>query len=75
MRRKRTAQRLPRYTERRWSKKKLTWQYLFHVPSWARHVGADDERGCCPLKSEALGDDYDVARDRVENILLPQFDA
>jgi hypothetical protein len=72
---KKSARPLPRYVERRWSKKKRTWTFLFHVPSWARKVAPDDERGPCPVKSEALGDDYDAAVKRAETILLPQFDA
>jgi hypothetical protein len=73
MRKSRNSRRLPRYTERRWRKDK--WTYLFHVPSWAKSAAPDDDRGRCPVKSEALGSDYEAAAERVEKILLPQFDA
>jgi hypothetical protein len=66
---------LPSYTEPRWSKKKGKNNYLFHVPSWARNVKANDKRGPCPVKSEALGDDYQAAIERVNTVLLPQFDS
>ena len=75
MRKIRSSLPLPRYTERRWSKKKLKWTYLFNVPSWAKQVEPGDPRGPCLVKSEALGDDYHAAVHRVETILLPQFDS
>jgi hypothetical protein len=66
---------LPRYTERRWNKTEQKHRYLFNVPSWAQKPGPDDNRGPCPVKSEALGTDYKAAVERVETVLLPQFDA
>jgi hypothetical protein len=75
MKKTRSSLRLPRYTERKWSKKKNKWTYLFHVPSWAKRVAPEDSRGPCPIKSEALGDDYAAAVERVEAILLAQFDS
>src|SRR5258708_549412 len=73
MRRARSALPLPRYTERKWRRK--TWTYLFNVPSWAKNDAVKDARGPCPVRSEALGSDYKAAVERVETILLPQFDA
>jgi hypothetical protein len=73
MRHPRSAMPLPRYTERRWRGGK--WTFLFNLPSWAKKVADDDDRGPCPVKSEALGTDYNVAVERAETILLPQFDA
>src|SRR5215467_6774145 len=73
MRRIRSALPLPRYVERRWKGGK--WNYLFNLPSWAKRVAAHDDRGPCPVKSEALGSDYKAAVERAEMILLPQFDA
>lgn len=74
MKRPRTVLPKPRYTERRWLKSERAWGYFFCVPAWARHPSADDPRPPCPLKNEALGIDYAAAVDRVERILLPQFD-
>jgi hypothetical protein len=51
------------------------WSYLFNVPSWAKRVAPDDQRGPCPIQSEALGTDYAAGVERAEKILLPQFDS
>src|ERR1700688_352454 len=63
----RTAKRLPRYTRR----KPLAggqWAYFFEPPTWAR-------RADCPVSAEALGNDYDRALCRVEDVLLPALDS
>jgi hypothetical protein len=65
---------LPSYTRRKLLKSGQ-WAYYFEVPSWARHPAPDDPRGKCPVESEELGTDYLAAIERVEDVLLPQFDA
>jgi hypothetical protein len=63
----RTAKRLPRYTRR----KPLAggqWAFFFEPPTWARNAD-------CPVQAEALGNDYDQALCRVEDILLPALDS
>jgi hypothetical protein len=63
----RSAKRLPRYVRR----KPLSggrWGYFFEPPTWARMSG-------CPIKAEPLGDDYDAAVLRAENVLLKAFDS
>lgn len=62
----RTTLPLPRYVMRMRVKSGLA--YYFNPPSWARKAG-------CTLESEALGTDYDAARERAERVLLPAFDA
>jgi hypothetical protein len=65
VKRDRTVLPLPDYTLR----KPLAggrWGYYFNVPTWARKAG-------CTIENEALGNDYDEAVRRVENILLPAF--
>jgi hypothetical protein len=57
---------LPRYVERK--PLKTGWGYFFNIPTWARRAG-------CPIKSEALGIDYEAAVRRAETILLPAFDS
>jgi hypothetical protein len=64
---------LPRYTRRVWSKARNTWTYYFDLSAWNGHV--DEERGKCPVGSEPLGDDYEAAVRRVEQVLLPAFDS
>jgi hypothetical protein len=63
----RSAKPLPRYTRR----KPLAggkWAYFFEPPTWARRNG-------CPVQAEALGDDYDAAVRRAEDVLLKGFDS
>jgi hypothetical protein len=63
----RSAKRLPRYTRR----KPLAggrWGHFFEPPTWARRDG-------CPVNAEALGEDYDVAVRRAEDVLLKAFDS
>jgi hypothetical protein len=67
MRVPRTVQPLPRYVRRKWLKRK-TWAYFFEPPTWARKRG-------CPVQAEALGADYESAREKTESILLPLFDS
>jgi hypothetical protein len=58
---------LPRYTlAKRLSNGSLA--YFFNVPMWARTKG-------CTVQNEALGTDYDAARERAERVLLPAFDS
>jgi hypothetical protein len=66
MRVPRTIQPLPRYVRRRWLKEQ-TWAYFFEPPTWARKDG-------CPVSAEALGNDYESARE-AESVLLPLFDS
>jgi hypothetical protein len=73
--RPRSAMPLPRYVERRWHRREQKWGYLFNAPTWAKNVAADDQRGPCPVQSEALGTDHVSAVERAEKILLPQLDA
>jgi hypothetical protein len=63
----RTALKLPRYCRRK-PLKNGSWAYFFEPPTWARAQG-------CPLEAEALGQNYDAAVTRAENILLPAFDS
>jgi hypothetical protein len=42
--------------------------WFFEPPTWARKAG-------CPVKAEALGPDYDAARERVDTLLYPAFNA
>lgn len=44
------------------------WRYYFIVPARARQAG-------CPLQNEGLGTAFEAAVARVEDILLPAFDA
>ena len=67
MRPLRTVQPLPRYVRRKWLKEQ-NWAYFFEPPTWARKDG-------CPVQAEALGRDYEGARDKAESILLPLFDS
>jgi hypothetical protein len=67
MRAPRTVQPLPRYVRRKWLKGQ-TWAYFFEPPTWARKDG-------CPVVAEALGSDYESARDKAETVLLPLFDS
>jgi hypothetical protein len=63
----RSVKPLPRYMRR----KPLTggrWGYFFEPPTWARRAG-------CPVDAEPLGDDYDLAVRRAEDILLKAFDS
>jgi hypothetical protein len=63
----RSAKPLPRYTRR----KPLAsgqWGYFFEPPTWARRAG-------CPVGAEPLGEDYDLAVRRAEDILLKAFDS
>jgi len=71
----RSGQPLPRYTRRKWLKGPKSWGYYFEAPTWARTPPADDTRGPCPVTSEELGTDYAAAVDRVESVLLAQFDS
>ena len=67
MRPPRSAKRLPRYVRR----KPLAggrWGFFFEPPTWARKAG-------CPVKAEALGDNYDAAVIRAEDVLLKAFDS
>ncbi len=66
MKRPRSALPLPRYTQRH--PLNDGWGYFFNVPSWARKRN-------CPVGSEALGTDYNIAVRRAEDILLPAFDS
>jgi hypothetical protein len=63
---RRSALPLPRYVQRK--PLKNGWGYFFNAPMWARKAGS-------PVKSEALGADYEVAVARAEKILLPMFDS
>ena len=67
MRPLRTVQPLPRYVRRKWLKGQ-SWAYFFETPTWARKDG-------CPVQAEALGRDYESARDKAESILLPLFNS
>jgi hypothetical protein len=67
MRVPRTVQPLPRYVRRKWLKEQ-SWAYFFEPPTWARKDG-------CPVHAEALGRDYETARNKVETVLLPLFDS
>ena len=67
MRVPRTIQPLPRYVRRKWLKGH-TWAYFFEPPTWARKNG-------CPVCAEALGSDYESARDKAKSVLLPVFDS
>jgi hypothetical protein len=63
----RTALKLPRYCRRK-PLKSGRWAYFFEPPTWSRKQG-------CAIKAEALGEDYRVAVERAESILLPAFDS
>src|SRR5205085_2501332 len=67
MRTPRTVQPLPRYVRRKWLCNR-SWAYFFEPPTWARKAG-------CTIQAEALGNDYESARDRAESVLLPAFDS
>src|SRR6476620_7051552 len=67
MRPPRTVLPLPRYVRRKWLRSG-TWAYFFEPPSWARISG-------CTVHAQALGPDYESARDRAEQMLLPAFDS
>ena len=43
-------------------------RYYWNAPSWARKRG-------CPIKSEALGSDYAVAKARCDTFFNPLFDS
>lgn len=58
---------LPRYCRRK-VLKHGGWAYFFEPPTWSRKQG-------CTITSEALGEDFAVAIDRVNNVLLPAFDS
>lgn len=67
MRPPRTARPLPRYVRR----KPLAgghWGHFFAPPTWAVRAG-------CPIEAEALGEDYDAAVRRAEDVLLKAFDS
>ena len=66
MRKPRTVQPLPRYVRRKWLKSG-SWSYFFEPPTWARKAG-------CSIEAEALGSDYESARDKAEVVLLPAFE-
>ena len=66
MRELRTVQPLPRYVRRKWLKRR-SWAYFFEPPTWARKAG-------CSIEAEALGSDFERARDKAESVLLPAFD-
>src|SRR5258707_2938864 len=71
---RRSVQPLPDYTRR----KPLAdgrWGYYFEPPTWALKPKDGDDRGPCPVGAKNLGTDYDAACRRVENELLPQFNA
>ena len=63
----RTTQPLPRYVRR---KRLADFQlaYFFEPPTWARKAG-------CTVVAEALGSNYESARNRAETVLLPAFDS
>ncbi len=63
----RSALKLPRYCRRK-PLKSGRWGYFFEPPTWARRQGSQ-------IKAEALGEDYWVAVDRAESLLLPAFDS
>jgi hypothetical protein len=63
----RSAKPLPRYTRRR-SLAGGHWGYFFEPPTWARRTG-------CPVAAEPLGQDYDLAVRRAEDVLLKAFDS
>jgi len=63
----RSVQPLPRYVRRKWLKAQ-SWAYFFEPPTWAR-------KDKCSVQAEALGTDYESARDKAESILLPLFDS
>jgi hypothetical protein len=63
----RSAKPLPRYTRRK-PRADGRWAYFFEPPTWARRSG-------CPVNAEALGEDYDVAVRRAEDVLLKAFDS
>jgi predicted GIY-YIG superfamily endonuclease len=44
------------------------WAYYFNISSKARKAG-------CPIRNEALGNDYTAAIAHAENVLLPIFDS
>jgi hypothetical protein len=67
MRVPRTVLHLPRYVRRKWLKEQ-SWAYFFEPPTWARKDG-------CPVRAQALGRDYESARDKAESILLPLLDS
>ena len=67
MRVPRTVLPLPRYVRRKWLKEQ-SWAYFFEPPTWARKDG-------CPVRAQALGRDYESARDKAESILLPLLDS
>jgi hypothetical protein len=58
---------LPRYTLAKRLKGGRT-AYFFNVPMWARRKG-------CTVQNDALGTDYEAARRRAEQVLLPAFDS
>jgi hypothetical protein len=44
------------------------WAYFFEPPTWARNQN-------CPIRAEALGEDFSAAVERMEKVLLPTFDS
>lgn len=58
---------MPRYCRRK-PLKHGRWAYFFEPPTWAREQG-------CRVKAEPLGEDYGVAVERAEYVLLPAFDS
>jgi len=44
------------------------WAYFFEPPTWVR-------KQSCPVKAEALGENFAAAVERTENVLLPAFDS
>jgi hypothetical protein len=63
----RTTQPKPRYV-RRTALAGGVWAYYFEIPTWAKRDG-------CAIDPEALGTDYEAARARAEDVLLPAFDS
>jgi hypothetical protein len=63
----RTTRPLPRYVRRK-PLANGTWGHFFQPPTWAKRAG-------CTVQAEALGTDYEAARRRAEDILLPAFDS
>jgi hypothetical protein len=62
----RTTRPLPRYVRRK-SLANGAWGHFFQPSTWAKRAG-------CTVQAEAIGTDYEVARRRAEDILLPAFD-
>ncbi|WP_050044046.1 hypothetical protein [Bradyrhizobium sp. LTSPM299] len=61
------ALKLPRYFRPK-QLKCGRWAYFFEPPTWAR-------KQSCPVRAEALGENFAAAVERTKNILLPAFDS